>query len=118
MNNIKNESNSEILTQVLYGPPTGNFKNESADGFITENKQKEGNEVIVQALYGPPPNSGNKNVLRGTNIGIAIVLFILGVFAILSKKLSKTAKIIIVSSLVLFCIVITLVFNLILNKMN
>ena len=118
MDNIKNESNSEIMTQVLYGPPTGNTRDGNVDEFTPKNNQEDANEVTVQALYGPPPANGNKNVLKGTNIGIVIVLFILGVFAILSKKISKTAKIVIVSCIVLFGIVITLIFNFLLNKMN
>ena len=67
--------------------------------------------IIVQAdLYGPPPDRKNTE-LENINIGILIVLFVLGVFALLNKKISKKSKWIIVISLIIIGIITTLVIK-------
>lgn len=50
--------------------------------------------VETPAVYGPPSDapSNNKTELKGTNIIIAVLIFVLGVIAILNKKISKKNK--------------------------
>ena len=90
---------SVIEQQDVYGPPP-------------DSKDTElGNSMIKQeALYGPPPDKKNTE-LENINIGILIVLFILGVFALLNKKISKKSKYIIVISLIIIGIITTLVIK-------
>ena len=67
--------------------------------------------VIEQpVVYGPPPVKNNTG-LANVNIGILIVLFILGIFALLNKKISKKSKWIIIISLVIIGIIATLVIK-------
>ena len=66
--------------------------------------------IIEQpVVYGPPSNSLNteseKNTrLKNISIGILIVVFILGFFALFNKKISKKSKWIIVISLIIIII--------------
>ena len=72
----------------------------------------------VQVAYGPPPDSNDTNLknssdtrLKNINIGILIVLFILGIFALLNKKISKRSKWIILISLIVIGIIATVVIK-------
>ena len=66
--------------------------------------------IAQQEVYGPPTNTNNTK-LENTSIGILIVLFILGVFALLNKKISKKSKWIIVISLIIIGIITTLIIR-------
>ena len=72
--------------------------------------EKLSSVIEQQDVYGPPPDSKNTK-LGNINIGILIVLFILGVFALLNKKISKKSKWIIVISLIIIGIITTLVIK-------
>ena len=74
------------------------------------NIEKLSSVIEQQDVYGPPPYS-EKTELGNINIGILIVLFILGVFALLNKKISKKSKCIIVISLIIIGIITTLVIK-------
>lgn len=87
---------SRMIEQpAVYGPPS---------------EQVYTNESTIQqaAIYGPPPEKENLP-LKATNVGILIVLFVLGIIALVNKKLSKTAKAIIITSIVVIGIVITVI---------
>ena len=101
----KNRRTETAPQQVLYGPPEDTTR---ASGLNTEIQQ--------QAIYGPPPNNYKANkIIKGTNIAISIVLFVLGVIALINKSLSKKAKAIIIGSLVLAWIIITLTLTIFAN---
>ncbi len=70
-------------------------------------------DISAPLLYGPPPDLYDYNniPLRNINIGILILLFILGVIAFLNKKMSKTLKWIIAISLIIIGIIITLIIK-------
>ena len=70
--------------------------------------------IEQQSVYGPPPDE-NDAKLSGASIGILIILFILGIFALLNKKIPKKLKWIIVS---LVIIGITVTIAIIFNKYN
>ena len=91
---------SSIVEQpAVYGPPT------------ESNDIELGNSMIEQkTLYGTSTESKNTK-LGNINIGILIVLFILGVFALLNKKISKKSKWIIIISLIIIGIITTLAIN-------
>lgn len=89
-----------IEQQEVYGPPSENvYGNNTIESTIQQ-----------QELYGPPPVKGNA-VAKGSNIAIVIVLFVLGIVALVNKKMSKTSKAIIVISLILIAILITALLN-------
>ena len=71
------------------------------------NVEKLSSMMEQQAVYGPPSyTEDNNGALTGVNIGIVIVLFILGVIALVNKKISKKVKIIIITSLIIIATVI------------
>ncbi len=74
------------------------------------NIEKLSNVIEQPTLYGPPPDRKNTE-LENINIGILIVLFVLGVFALLNKKISKKSKWIIIISLIIIGIITTLAIN-------
>ena len=94
------EKLSSVIEQpVVYGPPPDSKNTELGNSMIEQ-----------EVVYGPPPDSKNTK-LGNINIGILIVLFILGVFALLNKKISKKSKWIIVISLIIIGIITTLVIK-------
>lgn len=97
---------SMIQQQDVYGPPPEDIYNNRNESMI-----------MSPAVYGPPSDapSNSKTVLKGTNIIIAILIFVLGIIAIFNKKMSKKAKLIIISSLILIGIIITVIINYISN---
>ena len=68
-------SNAEIVPQPLYGVP--------------------------QDLYGPPQLTTVEKISKIVKPAIWVVVFIIGLIVILSKKISKKAKVIVVSLLIL-----------------
>ena len=86
----RNETSKSRETQALYGPPP------------ERNNQTHSSVPIPEPLYGPPPDENkHTTALNITNICVVVLIFVIGVFAMLSKKLSRRAKIIIAIFLVL-----------------
>lgn len=97
---------SMVETPAVYGPPPNNIYNGT-----------NSSTIMSPAVYGPPSDdpSNNKTELKGTNIIIAVLIFVLGVIAILNKKISKKTKIIIISSLILLGLIVTIIINYVLS---
>lgn len=93
---------SMIEQQDVYGPPPED---------IYDNRNES--MIMTPAVYGPPPDKplNSKTMIKGTNIIITILIFVLGIIAIFNKKFSKKAKLIIISSLILIGIIITAIIN-------
>ena len=95
---------SMMEQQEVYGPPSYNSNNQL--------RNSNSSMIEQQAVYGPPSyTEENNGALTGVNIGIIIVLFILGVIALVNKKLSKKAKIIIITSLIIIAIITTVIIE-------
>ena len=93
-------------TQALYGPPP------------ERNEQKYNSYVETQDIYGPPvdvnPNSkkaDGKATLNIVNIGMVILLFIVGLVAVVNRKLSARAKIITAILIILAMVAATVVIQ-------
>ena len=85
--------------QVLYGPPP-------------ENVCRDVNETTVQKQDIYEPTSENNNIpLKTTSIGMWIVLFILGICAVFSRKMSKISKVVVIVSIIAIGLVITIALN-------
>ena len=56
------------------------------------------------AMYGPPAIPLGEKIVRNVNPFFTIILFVLGFFAFISKKLSKKLKVIIITILSLLCV--------------
>lgn len=72
--------------------------------------------VMYEAKYGVIEPTMGEKISRIGKISLPLVLFIIGVFVVLSKKLTKKVKIIIVSTLLTIGILGLLVFNYIANN--
>ena len=94
-----------MYTQELYGPPP------------ERRNQTNSSLIVPEALYGPPSDE-NKNTsgLNITNIGIVVLLFIIGLIAMLNRKLSKRVKIITAIIIVLAMVATTVVIQLCLRR--
>ena len=92
----RNETSKSRETQALYGPPP------------ERNNQSHSSLEIPEPLYGPPPDDNKYTTgLNITNIAVVGLLFIIGLAAMLNRKLSKRAKIITAIIVVLAMIAIT-----------
>ncbi len=102
------ESNIKVADIIeetaLYGPPPENVYN---------NTNTISSTVIESALYGPPPDTTTTmdKVKKGSSIAIVIVLFILGIVALVNKKLQKSSKAIIIGTLLIVGAILLLIFN-------
>lgn len=88
---------------------------EKQEGYNTleslESKETVNNTIVQdQVVYGPPPSNMKKN-LGLFSIITSILLFIIGIVVILNKKISKNAKII-VSTIIVLAIVILILLKL------
>jgi hypothetical protein len=84
------------MPEPLYGPPP------------ERNNQTHSSVPMPEPLYGPPPDDNKYTIgLNITNIAVVVLLFIMGLLAILNRKLSKKAKIITAILIVLAMIAIT-----------
>ena len=95
-------------TQALYGPPPPE-----------RNEQKYNSYSETQDIYGPPvdvnPNNkkaDSKATLNIVNIGMVVLLFVVGLVAVINKKLSKRAKIITTIMILLAMVAATVVIQL------
>ncbi len=75
------------------------------------NIEKLSSMVEQPAVYGPPPESNNITNEEGFNIGVLIILFVLGIFAIFSKKISKNSKFIIIIGLFIIGVISTILIK-------
>lgn len=73
--------------------------------------EKLSSMIEQQDVYGPPPYSNNATGETNINIGILIILFILGIVAFFNKRISKKSKCIIIISLIIIGIITTLVIK-------
>lgn len=89
---------SMIETQDVYGPPPEDIydTNESL--------------VNIPAVYGPPSEM-KENKVDNLNVFITVILFVLGIIAILNRKISKKIKAIIVLCLIIIGIIIMKILN-------
>ena len=83
----------------LYGPPP-------------EHVYQNENETTIQQQNTLGSTSNNNNIsFKSTSIGIWIVLFVLGICAIISKKMSKTTKTLVIAGIVAIGIAITIIIK-------
>jgi len=73
------------------------------------NTKVESGILHQTTVYGPPPDETKNTTIKGTSIAITIILFILGVIALLNKKMSKKAKLVVIITLVAIAILIAII---------
>lgn len=89
--NEKNElERAEAEQFVLYGPPRG------------RNNYTQQNVIEQPKVYGPPPGKSKEiSEPEGISLIFAIILFIIGIIALIRKKTPKAVKIAICIGLVI-----------------
>ena len=110
MNEIK-----DAPIQALYGVPSP-----------IEERKFDVNDLVDADLYGPPSYFENRTIEKNNNkndsnyaniktavnitgVAFSIIVFIIGLIAMFSKKISKTTKLILVLSLALVLVAIALI---------
>ncbi len=58
----------------------------------------------TQMLYGPPPSSTGESISKIAKPIILVVAFVIGLFVILSKKITKKVKVIVVFVLIILIV--------------
>ena len=80
-----------------------NLINQNTDSNSTNNSVFKYTTIHIseeaQAMYGPPYIPLGEKIVRNVNPFFTIILFVLGFFAFISKKLSKKLKVIIITIL-------------------